>query len=108
MPEEFVQVVGQLLPVAFFVALANERLVEVFVAVWFKRYGLDGWWLVPISWVTGGLLMFGTGINLFEWLFPVKWVGVLLSAVVVGGGSNMLHQVFTVTTAIKELVGRRE
>ena len=108
MPEGFAEVVKVLLPVAFFVALANERLVEVFVAVWFKRYGLDGFWLVPVSWVTGGLLMWGTGINLFEWLFPTGWVGILLSAVVVGGGSNLLHQVFTVATAIKELVGRKE
>jgi hypothetical protein len=102
LPENFTALIA----LAVFVALMNERLVEVFIAKWFEHYKLDGFWLVPISWVTGGLIMAGTATNLFSWLFPSEIIGRIMTAIVVGGGSNMLHMVFSGVSALKDIAKR--
>lgn len=98
----FPEGLGALLAAAVFAALLNERLIEVFVATFWTRYKLDPFWLVPISWVTGGVIGWLTGINLFAWLFPSRVAGIVVTAIVIGGGSNLLHQVFTIAKAVKD------
>lgn len=100
-----------LLTAALFLAGVNERLIEVLVAPWWellkdkvsaKLYALG---LITISWVTGLGLGLVSGINLFAAVIPDPTVGLVLSAVAIGAGSNYLHEVFGSVQATK--VARR-
>ena len=83
------------LAIAFFMALITERLVAAVVApVKVKYPDLDLWWLIYAAWVVGGALVWLTGTNLFAQYFPDPLVGRILTAVVAGGGANLLHDVF--------------
>lgn len=85
---------------AVFLALVNERLIEYFVAPLFDKYGYADY-LPYASLITGGLISLGFGPDLFgplvqEWGFPlsIPWSGYVLTAFVVGGGSNLLHDLW--------------
>ncbi len=82
---------------AFFLAIAANRIVEAFVAPVRKRWpALDLWWLVYVTWIVGGVISYLAGINLFAELVPglPPLAGQVLTALVVGGGSNLLHDLF--------------
>lgn len=79
---------------AFFLALIGNRLVEVFVKPFFDKFELDKFWLMPVAWVMCGALGALSGLNLFADFFANPAVGQVLTAIVVGGGSNLLHDVF--------------
>ena len=82
---------------AIFLALVNERVITYFIAPLFEKFAPAGkWMLLYIAAVTGGLLSFAAGIDLMagagiELAYPVNLV---VSAILVGGGSNLLHDVF--------------
>jgi len=82
---------------AIFLALVNERIITYFVTPLFDQFWKEGrWLLLYIAAVTGGLLSFAAGIDLMglagiELAHPVN---LIVSAVLVGGGSNLLHDVF--------------
>lgn len=82
------------LTVAGFLAMMNERLVEWFISPLFKRFGIDTSWLMYVALVTGGVISFLAAVNLFPGMFAQELVGVIISAIIVGGGSNLLHDVF--------------
>jgi len=44
--------------------------------------------------VTGGLLAWLTGVNLFTGFLTSPLAGLILTAIVAGGGSNLLHDIF--------------
>jgi hypothetical protein len=73
-----------------FMVLAN-RLVEALVTPVFDKYQLDKFWLMYVAWVFSGLLVFLANVNLFEFVMPNMLIGQILTAVVAGGGSNLLH-----------------
>ena len=78
---------------AVFIAFAAERLVEYFSAPLFERYAPDHAWLqMYLVAIVGGILSYLARINLFGEIFTVELVGVVVSALVVGGGSEFLHQ----------------
>jgi len=82
---------------ASFLALAANRIVEAVVApVKLKWPTLDLWWLMYATWALGGALAYVSGLNLFAEPLPglAPVVGQVLTALVVGGGSNLLHDVF--------------
>ncbi len=82
---------------AFFLALITERIVAAALAPVEKRWPeLDLWWVVYPSWVLGGTLAWFAGINLFTDLIPGfnADLGRVLTAVVAGGGANLLHDIF--------------
>lgn len=86
-----------LLAVGFMAFVAN-RITEGIatpIREYYKGRGLtiDLWWLVYVSWFLGGVLVFFAGLNLFAEYFPNPVVGQLLTAVVVGGGGNILDGV---------------
>lgn len=86
-----------LVAVAFMALIAN-RITEGIAAPireYYKGRGLtiDLWWLVYVSWVLGGVLVYFAGLNLFAEYFHNPVIGQLLTAVVVGGGGNMLDGV---------------
>ena len=70
--------------------LAN-RLVAALVTPIFEKYGLDKFWLMFVSWALSGVFVWLTGVNLFAAYIPNVLVGKILTAVVAGGGSNLLH-----------------
>jgi uncharacterized membrane protein HdeD (DUF308 family) len=73
-----------------FMILAN-RLVEMLVTPVFDKYKLDKFWLMYVSWVLSGVLVWLTGYNLFATFIPNVLVGQILTAIVAGGGANLLH-----------------
>ena len=73
-----------------FMVLAN-RLVEMLITPLFDHYELDKFPLMYIAWAFAGVLVFLAGVNLFEAYIPNEIIGKVLTAVVAGGGSNLLH-----------------
>jgi hypothetical protein len=73
-----------------FMVLAN-RLVEMLITPVFDHYSWDKFALMYVAWGFAGALVFLAGVNLFEAYIPSVIVGKVLTAVVAGGGSNLLH-----------------
>ena len=70
--------------------LAN-RLVAALITPLFEKYSLDKFWLMYPSWILSGVFVWFTGLNLFAPFIPNALIGQILTAVVAGGGANMLH-----------------
>jgi len=84
-----------MLAVALFMAVVNERLVEWFVAPLFKKYKVDTLWMRYIAGVTGFVISFFAGMNLFGGFIGNAQLGTILTGIVVGGGSNLVHELFS-------------
>lgn len=83
------------LATAIFLSVAANRIIEAFVAPIKLRYpDVDLWWLVYVAWVVGGALSYLSGVNLFAAQITNPLAGVILTAVVVGGGSNLIADIF--------------
>ena len=84
------------LSVAAFLSLVNTTIVDYLVKPIKENFpNLNTWWLVYVSLITGGLLVWFSGVNLFEAYLPDPLVGRVMTAIVAGGGSNLLYRVFT-------------
>jgi len=70
--------------------LAN-RLVAMLVTPLFDKYGWDKFWLMYPAWILAGVFVWLTGVNLFAPYIPDALVGQILTAIVAGGGANLLH-----------------
>ena len=70
--------------------LAN-RLVAMLVTPVFDKYGWDKFWLAYPAWILSGVFVWFTGVNLFATFIPNQLIGQILTAIVAGGGSNLLH-----------------
>ena len=92
---------GLILPVAIvgFLATVAEAIVEGFIAPIFDRYEKlkpHKFWLFYVAWVVSGVLVFLSGVNLFEQFIPdYAVVGQVLTSVIAGRGSNFLHDLFS-------------
>ena len=84
------------LATAAFLAVVANRLVEGFITPIFDKFGFDKFYLMYISWIIGGALVWFSGVNLFAAYLPDPLVGQIMTAVVGGGGANMLHDLFDV------------
>jgi hypothetical protein len=82
-PEVLAVVIG-------FMVLAN-RLIAALITPIFDKYELEKFWLMYAAWIMAGILVWLAGINLFEAYMPDPLVGKILTAIVAGGGSNLLH-----------------
>lgn len=78
---------------AFLATIAN-RLVAGFITPLFDKFKLDKFYLMYVSWAIGGALVFLTGLNFFQYFIASSIVGQVLSAIVAGGGANLLHDLF--------------
>jgi len=86
--------VAQVLAAALFLSFLAERVVEYFSSPLFKRYAPDHSWLqMYLVAIVGGALSYLAQINLFGGVFPSQLAGVLATALVVGGGSEFVHQI---------------
>ena len=70
--------------------LAN-RLVAALITPIFDKYKLDHFWLMFVAWIISGVFVWLTGVNLFAPYIPDALIGQILTAVVAGGGGNLLH-----------------
>lgn len=83
------------LAIALFLSLVVNRIIEYAVKPVKQRYpDLDMWWLVYVAWVAGAALAWVAQINLFADYLPNPLAGLILTAIVVGGGANLLHDIF--------------
>lgn len=97
--------VAALYGIAAFLAFANERFVELFIKPastrLTARLGITTDATAYVALITGGLLAWFAGIDLVSPILEavgveplVWWFGQGLSAVIVGGGSHFLHDVW--------------
>ena len=86
--------------IALFLSLAANRIIEALVRPIKERLAAQGneiswWWLIYVSWVFGGALAWLAGLQLFaEYLPAYPIVDRVLTAIVVGGGANLIHGIF--------------
>jgi len=73
-------------------ALVN-GLVDALIAPLFEKFALDKFWLKYVAWIISGVVVWFTGANLFAAYIPAEAVGLILTAVIAGVGSNILHDV---------------
>lgn len=83
------------LAAALFLSTANYAIVNYLGDPIRQKYPtVDLWWLVYLSFATGAALSLIAGINLFGDYIPNALAGQIVTALVVGGGSNLIYQVF--------------
>lgn len=107
--------VAGVLSLALFLAMVNERVVEFvvrpFVEALLRRAGQpkeEAAKVMPyVAAGMGGLISWGFGLDLFAplaaavGLEPATWVTRLLTALVVAGGSNLLHDLWPSGQGVK-------
>lgn len=83
-----------MLSVALFLAVINKALVDYIVAPIRQKFPkADLWWVVYVALVTGGVIGWVSGINVLGDMLP-DVAGRILTAVFIGGGSSLIHDVF--------------
>lgn len=83
-----------MLSTALFLAVINKALVDYIVAPIRQKFPeADLWWIVYVALVTGGLIGWVSGINILGDMLP-DVAGRILTAVFIGGGSSLIHDVF--------------
>ena len=80
---------------ALFLAFVVEVLIEHLLGKPLEHAlpNLDRWWLIHVALVAGGLLSWFCGLNIFSELPIPPTVGLVLTALLVGGGSELLHMI---------------
>ena len=78
--------------VAFLILVVNRLVSGLFTPI-FDKFGWDKFWLMYVAWVLGAALTIVAGLNLFASYLPAT-VGLILTGIVAGGGSNLLHDIF--------------
>ena len=78
-----------------FLAAVNTAVINYLVEPVRQRYPeADLWWVLYLALATGfGISWFG-GVNLFEAQIANELLGRVLSGILVGGGSSLIHNVF--------------
>lgn len=79
---------------ATFLAIVANRLVDGLITPIFDKFELDKFWLLYISWAVGGVLVWLGGVNLFGEYIDSELIGQILTAIVAGGGANLIHDLF--------------
>lgn len=83
------------LAIALFLAALNKGLVDWLCAPIKKRWSdVDYWWLVYVALVTGFLIGWVAQVNVFTVYISNLLVGRILTALLIGTGSSLLHDLF--------------
>lgn len=77
-----------------FLATVVNRLVEGLFKPIFDKFKWDHFWLMYVAWVLGGVLVFLAGVDLFGGIFVYPLIGQILTAIVAGGGANLINDLF--------------
>lgn len=85
---------------AVFLSLVANRVIEAVVRP-IKEYlasigkEINWWWLIYVSWALGGTLAWLADLHLFANYLPgYPVVDQILTAIVVGGGANLINDIF--------------
>ena len=78
-----------------FLASLNKVLID-YLSTPVKRHypELDLWWLLYVALGTGAVIGWLSGIDAFPNMFADGVTGRILTAVLIGGGSSLIHDVF--------------
>lgn len=88
------EVLGALTTALFLVVVVN-KLVDGLALPLFNKFGWDKFWLMYVAWFFGAIVVYVAGINLFVTYIPnIPVIGRILTALVAGGGANLLHDIF--------------
>ena len=79
------------LALLFSIATLSNAIIAAIVEPLFDKFSLDKFWIMYIAWVVAGVLTFLGGINLFGAVFQSAIIGQVLTAVIAGRASNILH-----------------
>jgi len=83
-----------MLSAALFLAVINKALVDYIVAPIRQKFPeTDMWWIVYVALVTGVVIGWISGVNIMGEMLP-QVAGRVLTAIFVGGGSSLIHDVF--------------
>lgn len=83
------------LEAALFLSTANYAIVNYLADPIRTKYpNLDLWWLVYLAFATGVLLSLVSGVDLFTDYIANAFVSRIVTALVVGGGSNLIYAIF--------------
>jgi len=80
----------QVLGIVIGMMLLANRLVAALVTPLFDKYGWDHFSLMYVAWMISGVFVWLTGVNLFAPYIPNELIGQILTAIVAGGGANIL------------------
>jgi hypothetical protein len=75
-----------------FLAVIINRLTEILIKPIFERQNWDNFYIVYVTWILGFMLVMLTGIDAFDGLFKFAVVGPILTALIAGGGSNLIYE----------------
>lgn len=83
------------LAIGLFLAAVNKKLIDYLAEPVRRRYpDLDMWWLLYVAALTGFAISWLAGVNLFGGYIDNDVLGRVLSGLLVGGGSSLIHDVF--------------
>lgn len=83
------------LAIALLLAAANMKIVDYFATPARQKFpDVDFWWLIYVALATGAVVAWFANVNLFADVIVNELAGRILTAVLVGGGSSLIHDVF--------------
>ena len=83
------------LAIALFLSIFTNRVLEAVVNPLKQKYPeLDMWWLIYVAWVVGGFVGWLSGVNLLVDYIPSELAGRIMTAIVIGGGANLINDLF--------------
>ena len=88
------ELVIEAVAIAAFMATVANRLVAGLVTPIWEKFNLDKFWLMYVAWAVGGGLVWITHVNIFADFVPDPLTGQILTALVSGGGANIIHDLF--------------
>lgn len=78
-----------------FLAVTNTAIINYLAEPARQRKPeIDLWWLLYVALITGFLIAWFAQVNLFVAQIPNEVLGRILSGILVGGGSSLIHNVF--------------
>jgi hypothetical protein len=88
--------VAEAVAAALFLAVVNKTIVDALANPVRQRYpDLDMWWLFYVALFTGFAIGWFSDINVFpEEIMSNILVGKILTSLLIGGGSSLIHDIF--------------
>jgi len=90
----------EVISASIFLSLVANRVIEAVIRP-IKEYlasigkEINWWWLIYVSWAFGGALAWLAGLQLFANYLPgYPIIDRILTAIVVGGGANLINDIF--------------
>jgi hypothetical protein len=84
----------QAIVIAAFMSTAANRLVAGLINPFWEKLNLDKFYLMYVAWAVGGVLVWVAHVNIFADFVPDPLTGQILTALVSGGGANIIHDLF--------------